>query len=509
MREGIYLVNNLLLIILDGFGIGGKSDCNAVFKAYTPNIDNVFKNYPTTELCASGLSVGLPDGQMGNSEVGHTNIGAGRIVYQDLTYINKSIDDESFFENYELKKIMEYVLKNKSSLHLMGLVSDGGVHSHINHLYALIKLAKMSGIENVCIHAWTDGRDTGPKSCLNYIKDLEEFICKNKIGKIETISGRFYSMDRDKRWERTEVAYDVMANANGERFETPEEAILNSYQNNVTDEFIKPMARTTYKGISPSDAVICFNFRPDRARQITHMFMDKIIDFSHIKRVNIKKYCCFSQYDQNIKDVAVAFKPREIKNSLGEYLSKCGLTQLRVAETEKYAHITFFFNAGAENPYKNEDRIIINSPKVKTYDLKPEMSAYEVTEAVEKNIKTKKYNFIAVNYANADMVGHTGNLEAAVKALQTVDECVGKLVAEMKKIDGVTLVTADHGNAEKMLDEKGLPFTAHTLSKVPLSVIGFACKLKNDGALCDVAPTILEILNIKKPCEMTGRSLIE
>ncbi len=503
------MVNNLLLIILDGFGMGENSDVNAVYKAQTPNIDHIFRNYPTTQLKASGLSVGLPDGQMGNSEVGHVNIGAGRIVYQDLTYINKSIENGNFYKNDELKKVMEYVAKSGSSLHLMGLVSDGGVHSHVNHLHAILKLAKMSKVSKVCIHAWTDGRDTPPKSGIKYIKDLEEFAHENKIGKIETISGRFYAMDRDKRWERTSLAYDAIVNAHGEKFDSPEEAILSSYNNGIADEFIKPMVSKGYEGINPDDAVICFNFRPDRARQITHMFLDESLVFPDVTRVNVEKYCGFSQYDENIHDMITVFKPREIRDSLGELLSKQGLTQLRVAETEKYAHVTFFFNAGVESPYKNEDRIIINSPKVKTYDLKPEMSAYELTKTVEENINTKKYNFIVVNYANADMVGHTGNLNATIRALETVDECVLRLVSQMNKIGGVTIITADHGNAEKMCDEQGSPFTAHTLGEVPLSVIGFSCQLKDGGALCDIAPTILEILNIKKPCEMTGQSLIK
>ncbi len=502
-------INNLLLIILDGFGIGEESNCNAVFKAKTPNMDNIFKNYPTTRLKSSGLSVGLPDGQMGNSEVGHTNIGAGRVVYQDLTYINKSIENGSFYENNELKKIMEYVSESKSSLHLMGLVSDGGVHSHINHLYSLLKLAKICKVGKVCVHAWMDGRDTLPKSGINYIKNLEEFIDKNKVGKIETVSGRFYSMDRDKRWERTKLAYDAMVNAHGGKFNSPEKAILDSYRKDVTDEFVLPTVREGYKGIAPDDAVICFNFRPDRVRQITHMCVDESLIFPQMSRVDVKKYCGFSQYDKNISDISIAFKPREISNSLGEYLSNRGLTQLRIAETEKYAHVTLFFNAGVEKPYKNENRIIIDSPKVKTYDLKPEMSAYGVTQVACENIKTKKYNFIVVNYANPDMVGHTGNFSAAVKAVETVDECLGKLISEMNKIGGVTVITADHGNAEKMCDEKGLPFTAHTLNKVPFSVIGFPCKLKDNGALCDIAPTVLEILNIKKPCGMTGQSLIK
>lgn len=502
------MVNNLLLVILDGFGIGENVSSNAIYKANIPNLKNIFKNYPTTQLEASGMSVGLPEGQMGNSEVGHTNIGAGRIVYQDLTYINKSIEDGSFFENNEFKKIMKYVSKNQSSLHLMGLLSDGGVHSHISHLYALLKFAKMSGVKRVCIHAWTDGRDTLPKSGLKYIKDLEEFIYENKIGKIETLSGRFYAMDRDKRWERTELAYDAIVNSHGEKFDSPEKAILDSYQKGITDEFIKPSVRKGYKGIAPNDAVICFNFRPDRARQITHMFMNEKLIFPHVTRVNVGKYCGLSQYDENIPEVMTAFKPREIKNSLGEYISNLGLTQLRIAETEKYAHVTFFFNAGIESPYKNEDRIIISSPKVNTYDLKPEMSAYEVTKVAEENIRTKKYNFIVINYANPDMVGHTGNFDATVKSLEAVDACISRLISEMNKIGGVTIITADHGNAEKMHDKQGQPFTAHTLNKVPFSVVGFPCSLKNKGALCDIAPTILEILNIKKPCEMTGHSLI-
>lgn len=494
-------MKNILLLILDGFGIGEKVKSNAVYMANTPNIDNMLNNDPVSILQASGLSVGLPEGQMGNSEVGHTNIGAGRIVYQDLTYINKSIDDGSFFENRELLSIMEHVKSKGSHLHIMGLVSDGGIHSHINHFYAVLKLAHKCGIKETRIHAWTDGRDTLPLSSTKYIKDLEKFANKIEVGKIETISGRFYAMDRDNHLDRTQKAFDAIFDAVGEKFDLPEKAIEFSYKDNITDEFIIPCVREGYKGFKNGDAVICLNFRPDRARQIIRKFIDKI-DFK-------SRYCCFTQYDETFKNVSIAFKPREIKNTLGEYISSKGLKQLRIAETEKYAHVTFFFNGGKEKPYKNEDRIIINSPNVSTYDIKPEMSAWEITECAIENIRKKIYDVIVLNFANPDMVGHTGNFEATVKAVEEVDRCVGLLLKENKNYGGVTIVTADHGNAEKMLDDFGSVFTAHTSNPVIFAIDNYSCNLKRFGSLCDISPTVLEILNLKKPEEMTGHSLIE
>lgn len=494
-------MKNVLLLILDGFGIGKKVKSNAVYVADTPNIDNILKNNPVSVLQASGLSVGLPEGQMGNSEVGHTNIGAGRIVYQDLTYINKSIDDGSFFENRELLSIIEHVKSQNSHLHVMGLVSDGGIHSHINHFYAVLKLAHKHGINKIRIHAWTDGRDTLPLSAAKYVSDLEMFANKTGVGKVETISGRFYSMDRDNRLDRTQKAFDAMFNAIGTKFDVPEKAVQSSYKDNVTDEFIVPCVREGYEGFKDGDAVICLNFRPDRARQITRKFTDNI-DYR-------SRYCCFTQYDETFKNVSVAFKPREIKNTLGEYIASKGLKQLRIAETEKYAHVTFFFNGGKEKPYKNEDRVIINSPNVSTYDLKPEMSALEITKCAIENIRKKFYDLIVLNFANPDMVGHTGNFEATVKAVEEVDKCVGMLIRENRNHGGVTIVTADHGNAEKMLDDSGSVFTAHTSNSVIFVIDNYPCNLKNTGSLCDISPTILEILNLKKPEEMTAHSLIE
>lgn len=499
----------VLLVIMDGFGIGENNENNAIFKADTPTLDKIFKDNSYTELFASGGYVGLPDGQMGNSEVGHLNIGAGRVVYQDLTYINKCIENGSFYENKELINLMETVKKNNSSLHLMGLLSDGGVHSSIEHFFAVLKLAKKYNLQKVCIHVWTDGRDTPPKSACKYVNELENFISENKIGKIETVSGRYFAMDRDKNWERTKLAFDSIFSAKGfsakgDKFSIASEAIENSYSKGITDEFIKPCVNENYEGIKEKDCVLCLNFRSDRARQITEMF---ISDFGHIEGNKVAKYCCLTCYDEKFQNVDVIFKPRTMKNTLGEYISSLGLRQLRVAETEKYAHVTFFFNGGVEKPNKNEDRVIIKSPNVKTYDLKPEMSAKEVTDEVLKGIQNGNYDLIVVNFANPDMVGHTGNMSATIKAVETVDKCVLKLTEEAKKQGVTTFVTADHGNAEKMKDENGRIVTSHTTAKVPFVVLGCKENLKNGGSLCDIAPTILKILGLKKPDEMTGESL--
>lgn len=492
---------SVILLILDGFGIGEKTSSNAIYCANTPNLNQIFENNPTCILKASGVNVGLPEGQMGNSEVGHMNIGAGRIVYQDFTYINKSIEDGSFYKNIELLNVINYVKSKNSTLHIMGLVSDGGIHSHINHFYAILNLAKKTSVDKVCIHAWTDGRDTPPSSALSYLEELEKFTEKIGVGKIQTISGRFYSMDRDNHLDRIEKAYDAIVNANGKKFDTVKRAIEESYTNNVSDEFIIPCVRDSYSGLNKDDAVLCMNFRPDRVRQMTKKFID---DFD-----NKIKYCCFTEYDKNFKHVSVAYKPREIKNTLGEYISSRGLKQLRIAETEKYAHVTFFFNGGIEKPYKNEDRIIINSPNVKTYDLKPAMSAPDIVHSVIENIRKEYYDLIVVNFANPDMVGHTGNFEATVKAVEEVDRCVGILVQENRKHKGITAITADHGNAEKMLDDSGMIFTAHTSNPVIFTLDNYPCILKESGSLCDISPTILEILDLVKPKEMTGNSLIE
>lgn len=498
---------SVLLVIIDGFGIGENNEKNAIFVAKTPTLDKIFNENIYTELFASGSHVGLPEGQMGNSEVGHLNIGAGRVVYQDLTYINKCIENGSFYKNKKLINLMEAVKKNNSSLHLMGLLSDGGVHSNIEHFFAVLKLAKEYNLKKVCLHIWTDGRDTPPKSALKYIDELESFAYKNKIGEIKTISGRYYAMDRDKNWDRTQCAFDAIVNAKGKKFENAAEAIKKSYLNGITDEFLEPHIKNGYEGIKENDCVLCLNFRSDRARQITNMFVGDLDEFKDIKKPKTLKYYSLTCYDENLKGALVIFKPRHLDNTLGEYISKCGLKQLRVAETEKYAHVTFFFNGGVEKPNENEDRIIVKSPDVRTYDLKPEMGAAAVTDEVLKGLNSGKYNLIVVNFANPDMVGHTGNMCATVKAIEFVDKCILKLMEETKKSDTVMIITADHGNAEKMEDEDGEVVTSHTISKVPFVILDCKERLKKGGSLCDVAPTILKILSLKKPPEMTGKSL--
>lgn len=501
-----------MLMILDGFGENTNKDGNAIEIAKTPNIDKLMKKFPTTDIHTSGLAVGLPEGQMGNSEVGHTNIGAGRVVYQELTRITKSIEDGEFFSNQEFLSAIENCQKNHSKLHIMGLLSDGGVHSHMRHLMALLELAKRKGVEDVYVHCFLDGRDTPPASAENYLIKLEEKMKEKGIGKIATISGRFYSMDRDKRWQRIQKAYDAIVNGEGEKATTPIIAIESSYQKEVFDEFVEPTV--IYNGDKPvatiedNDSVIFYNFRPDRAREITRAIVDKDFNEFETKKMNLY-FVCFTQYDETMPNVHVAFKPQSLKNTLGEYLSNNGLTQLRIAETEKYAHVTFFFNGGEEKQYKGEDRILVPSPKVETYDLKPEMSAYEVTEKVCEAIQSEKYNCIILNYANPDMVGHTGNLDAAVKAIETIDECVGKVVEEVKKKNGVLLITADHGNAEQMIDYKtGEPHTAHTTNPVPLILVGMENIKLAEGKLADLAPTMLDIMGLPKPEEMTGTSLL-
>ena len=499
----------LALIILDGYGIGTDYQGNAINAAHKPCIENMIKNNPTVNLSASGLDVGLPKGQMGNSEVGHTNIGAGRIVYQELTRISKKIENGAFYENKELLNTMEYVVKNNSTLHIMGLISDGGVHSHKSHLYALLSMAKNSGVKDICLHLWTDGRDVSPKSGIKYIEECESEIFKMERTMIATVSGRYYSMDRDNRWERINKAYDAIANAVGKRFDSLTYAIENLYDSGITDEFIVPMVNEKYNGMKSKDAVICFNFRPDRVREITRCFVDKELDEIKVNRVFPGKYLCFTQYDASISGVSIAFKPENIANTFGEYISSKGLKQLRIAETEKYAHVTFFFNGGSQNVYPGEDRILIPSPKVSTYDLKPEMSAYEVTDKVIECIEKRIYDVIILNYANCDMVGHTGSFSAAVKAVEVVDECLGRVLDAVNKVNGIAVVTADHGNAEKMCDSVGKPFTAHTTNPVPLSIVNYDCSLKDGGRLSDIVPTMLDILGFSKPEEMTGNSLIK
>ena len=501
-----------MLMILDGFGENTNEKGNAVKIANTPNIDKLMKIYPTTEIYTSGLNVGLPEGQMGNSEVGHTNIGAGRIVYQELTRITKSIEDGDFFSVEEFNNAVENCKKNNSDMHIMGLLSDGGVHSHIRHLYALLELAKRKGIENVYVHAFLDGRDTPPASAENYIAKLEEKMKEKEIGKIASITGRFYAMDRDKRWERVGKAYDALVNGVGVKAPTAISAIEASYQKEIFDEFVEPTlicnGETPIATIKENDSVIFFNFRPDRAREITRSLVDNEFDGFETKPLNLY-FVCMTQYDETMPNVNIAFKPTSLKNTFGEYVSNNGLTQLRIAETEKYAHVTFFFNGGEEKQYNGEDRILVPSPKVETYDLKPEMSAYEVTDKVLEAIESKKYNTIILNYANPDMVGHTGNLDAAVKAIETIDECVGKVVEAIEKVEGVLLITADHGNAEQMIDYKtGEPHTAHTTNPVPLVVVGMNNIELKTGKLADLAPTMLDIMGLDKPEEMTGESII-
>ena len=503
-----------MLMILDGFGVNENSEGNAVKLAKIPNINEIMKQYPNTIIHTSGLDVGLPEGQMGNSEVGHTNIGAGRIVYQELTRITKSIEDGDFFSNSELVAAIENCKKNNSKLHILGLLSDGGVHSHMRHLFAILELAKRKDFEDVYVHCFLDGRDTPPASADGYIAELEEKMKEKGVGKIATISGRFYAMDRDKRWERVKEAYDALVNGEGHRFASATAAIENSYQKEIFDEFVKPSVicknDEPVATIGENDSVIFFNFRPDRAREITRTIVDP--DFDGFERKYFKTYfVTFTNYDETLLPyVHIAFKKEEIKNTLGEYISKLGLTQLRIAETEKYAHVTFFFNGGEEKQYEGEDRILIPSPKVETYDMKPEMSAGEVTDKVVDAINSKKYDVIILNYANPDMVGHTGSLEATIKALEFLDGCVKRVVDAIENNDGTLLITADHGNAEQMIDYKtGELHTAHTTNPVPLVLIGREDVKLKEGRLADLAPTMLDLMNLEKPAEMTGESLIE
>ena len=501
-----------MLMILDGFGENNHKDGNAVKLANTPNIDKLMKKYPTTKIAASGLAVGLPEGQMGNSEVGHTNIGAGRIVYQELTRITKSIEDGDFFSNEEFINAIENCKKNNSKLHILGLVSDGGVHSHNRHLYGLLEMAKRRDFEDVYVHCFLDGRDTPPASAENYIQELEEKMKEKGVGKIASLSGRFYAMDRDKRWNRVQKAYDAMVFGKGETAGTAINAIESSYQKEVFDEFVEPTVIMNgdkpIATIENGDSVIFFNFRPDRAREITRTLVDPDFNEFETKKMNLD-YVCFTQYDETMPNVKVAFKPERLVNTFGEYVSKQGLNQLRIAETEKYAHVTFFFNGGEEKQYPGEDRILVPSPKVETYDMKPEMSAIEVTDKVVDAINSKKYDTIILNYANPDMVGHTGNLDAAIKAIETIDTCVKRVVDAVEAQNGVLIITADHGNAEQMIDYKtGEPHTAHTTNLVPLILVGMKDVKLKEGKLADLAPTMLDIMGLEKPAEMTGESLI-
>ena len=507
----------IVLTIMDGFGFNPDKNGNAIEAAATPRLDRIFKECPTTQIGASGMDVGLPEGQMGNSEVGHTNIGAGRIVYQELTRITKSIADGDFFTNEAFLKAIENCKAKNSALHLMGLLSDGGVHSHINHLYGLVELAKKNGLSRVYIHALLDGRDVPPTSAADYIDQLNSKLSEIGCGKLATVMGRFYGMDRDNRWERVGKAYAALVYGEGVQTDDAAAAVRESYTKldeegkYLTDEFVLPTVVSGTERINAGDSVIFFNFRPDRAREITRTFVDD--DFAGFERKGGRPlvfYVCLTQYDASMPNVEVAFKPQTLNNTLGEFLANKGLTQLRIAETEKYAHVTFFFNGGREVMFEGEDRILVNSPKVATYDLQPEMSANEVCDKVCEAIESGKYDVIILNFANCDMVGHTGVFDAAVKAVETVDTCVGRVEDATLKMGGVMLLTADHGNADKMLEADGVsPFTAHTTNLVPFAVIGKECTLREGGKLCDISPTIIKLLGEAQPAEMDGLSIIE
>ena len=500
-----------VLMILDGYGVENKAEGNAIALAKKPVMDKLTSMYPTVQGEASGLFVGLPDGQMGNSEVGHTNMGAGRIVYQMLVKISKSIKDGDFFENKALVAAMENCKKNGSALHLMGLLSPGGVHSHTEHMYGLVEMAKRNGIEKVYVHCFLDGRDVPPSSAAEYMEEAAAKIKEIGVGKIATIAGRFYAMDRDNAWDRVEKAYNALVFGEGVQETDPVEAVKNSYANGVTDEFMLPTVIEKDGMIKENDSVVFFNFRPDRARQITRAFVDK--DFAGFTRKNgffNTTFVCMAQYDAEMPNVLVAFPPEELTMTFGEYLAKNNKTQLRLAETQKYAHVTFFFNGGEEKQFEGEDRILVNSPKVATFDMQPEMSAYEVADNLVEAIKSEKYDVIVVNFANPDMVGHTGIMEAAVKAIEAVDECVGKAYDALMEKNGQMFICADHGNAEKLVDTDGSPFTAHTTNPVPFVLVNYdeAYTLREGGCLADIVPTLIEMMGMEQPKEMTGKSLL-
>ena len=492
---------------MDGFGLSDAADGNAVKAAATPRLDEFFREFAHTTLQASGLDVGLPAGQMGNSEVGHTNIGAGRVVFQDLPRITKSIADGDFFRNPAYCHAMDACLEKGTSLHLMGLLSDGGVHSHLDHLFALLQMAKDKGLTKVYIHAFLDGRDVSPTSGADFVAQTVEKCREVGVGKIATVMGRYYAMDRDKRWDRVEMAYDAMVYGEGSTFNpVPVAAVKDSYAAGVTDEFVEPVVCDRDGTISDNDSVIFFNFRPDRAREITRTLVDPDFD-GFTRQIFPLTFVCNTEYDASMPNVEVAFPRTSVRNGLGEYLSQMGMTQLRIAETEKYAHVTFFFNGGSETVFPGEDRVLVPSPKVATYDLQPEMSAYEVCDKCVERIESGAYDVIILNFANCDMVGHTGVFDAAVKAVETVDTCVGKVVDATLKMGGIAMVTADHGNAEDMKQPDGSPMTAHTTNLVPFILCGAGTELR-PGRLADIAPTILDVMGLACPEEMDGKTLI-
>ncbi len=506
----------VVLMILDGYGLNEKKEGNAVALAKTPVMDRLMAECPFAHGNASGMAVGLPDGQMGNSEVGHLNMGAGRIVYQELTRITKEIQDGTFFENPALLKAVNQCKKNDSALHMYGLLSDGGVHSHITHLYGLLELAKRNGLSKVYVHAFLDGRDTPPASGKGYVEQLEAKMAELGIGEIASVSGRYYAMDRDNNYDRVQLAYNALTKGEGQTADSAAAAVQNSYDRDETDEFVKPTVvmknGAPVATVKDGDSVIFYNFRPDRAREITRCFCDDDFKgFARGKRLDVT-YVCFSDYDPTIPNKEVAFHKISVTNTFGEWLSANGMKQARIAETEKYAHVTFFFNGGVEKPNEGEERILVNSPKdVATYDLKPQMSAYEVCDKLVGAIRSGNYDVIIINFANPDMVGHTGVLEAAIKAVEAVDECVGKTVDAVRETDGVLFICADHGNAEQLIDyETGAPFTAHTTNQVPFVLVNYdpAYTLRENGCLADIVPTLIEIMGMEQPKEMTGKSLL-
>ena len=505
-----------VLMILDGYGLNTNKEHNAVEEGKTPIMDSLMKEYPFVQGYASGMAVGLPDGQMGNSEVGHLNMGAGRIVYQELTRITKEIQDGTFFENPALVKAMENCKKNDSALHAFGLLSDGGVHSHNTHLYGILEMAKRFGLSKVYVHCFLDGRDTPPASGKEFVEQLEAEMAKIGVGQVASVSGRYYAMDRDNNYDRVQIAYDALTKGEGVTAQSGPEAVQNSYDKEETDEFVRPTVvmngGAPVATIKDGDSVIFFNFRPDRAREITRAFCDDdFTGFAREKRLDLC-FVCFSDYDPTIPNKDVAFHKIAVTNTFGEWLAANNMTQARIAETEKYAHVTFFFNGGVEEPNAGEDRILVNSPKdVATYDLKPEMSAYEVCDKLCEAITSQKYDVIIINFANPDMVGHTGVEAAAIKAVEAVDECVGKAVEAIKSVDGTMFICADHGNAEQLVDyETGDPFTAHTTNPVPFILVNYdpAYTLREGGCLADIVPTLIEVMGKEQPAEMTGKSLL-